>query len=112
MASDAAAAGGPVTLAVNLPDPSVYVGAELGTDLTSATCVGAYPYPGPQVDSRFDIVSGHLKIRVTPDANATPNQPDGIAEVRLVNATFDDGNGNTLTVARAEWTASVGLTPP
>lgn len=113
-ATDAAMAGGTVQATIALPDPGVSVVARSGSDLTSATCVGAFPWPGPTVDRQFEAVGGTLQARVTPDAGATPSLPVGTADLRLLGVTFvEPATGASFTAPDVTLQGVfVGLYPP
>lgn len=84
----------------SLPAPSVQVRGQEGSMLTSATCVGIPPQPGPQVDHMWTAVSGN----VTYEATALPG-PAGVplaaATVVIRNLVLEnDDTGAQLTFRR------------
>ncbi|MCB9679972.1 MAG: hypothetical protein H6733_00745 [Alphaproteobacteria bacterium] len=113
-ATDAWNAGATVTQRITLPSPDVSVVAQSGVRLTSATCSGAFPMPGPRVRHSWVAVSGVLFTEVTPDPAGTPFLPLATARARLRNAVLvDPTTGTQIRVADLEIPAtSVGLYPP
>lgn len=87
IAEDANRAGQPLSLTLNLPDPNVRVSYQTGRRLTSGTCVGAFPIPGPQVRQDFDAVGGTLRVRAVP-TGTMGGMPTATLDVQLVNPSF------------------------
>ncbi len=112
LATDAVLNGGLATISGPIVG-NASVSAQVGMRLTSATCVGAFPFPGPRVDGSFQVVSGQIRARVTSGASATPSLPFGTADAELTDAVFADAAGRTFTLRRLVITGvGVGFYPP
>ncbi len=85
-----------------------------GTDLTSATCVGAYPFPGPDVLRDFEAVSGTISMTVTPDPGGSVSLPFATVDAQIRNAVFfDAASGSSFRAPMLTFTdVGVGLYPP
>jgi hypothetical protein len=105
--------GQTITALLTLPHPSATVTLKQGARLTSATCVGAMPMPGPRVDASLTATGGTLEVRVTPDPAGSPNYPIATADVRLTGLQFVTPAGQLLPVPDMTLPGvSVGLYPP
>ncbi len=85
-----------------------------GTDLTSATCVGAYPFPGPDVLRDFEAVSGIISMTVTPDPGGSVSLPFATVDAEVRDAVFvDAATGRSFRAPTLTFTdVGVGLYPP
>jgi hypothetical protein len=102
---------GNVTLPAGLGTASVR--GEEGTDLTSASCVGAFPFPGPQVNTTWDVVSGRLRYTATALPGGGSFMPLAEVDATLRNVVLSDGAGQTITIPRLQWTSvTAGFFPP
>ncbi len=88
LASQAQAAGGPISLVLNLPHPMVGGSYQTGRRLTSATCVGAFPLPGPRVVNDWTLSGGTLYVDARPLPGGGPGMPLAEVELSLVNPAF------------------------
>jgi hypothetical protein len=105
------AAGGPITLTRQLPDPAVSLTLQAGQRLTSATCVGAFPFPGPSVLGEAAVASGQIVVTATPTGG--PAGQTAVLDVELTGLTFTTPAGVTLRPGDVELpNVSVGLYPP
>lgn len=105
-------AGQPITLQLPLPNPNVSVSYQTGRRLTSATCVGAFPFPGPTVRQTFDGVGGVINVVARPTGRMG-GMPTAELDVQLVNPSFAGpaagfGFMGTIEIPNI----SVGLYPP
>jgi hypothetical protein len=112
IAQAANAAGQPITLQLQLPNPNVSVSYRTGRRLTSATCVGAFPIPGPSVRQDFNAVGGTVNVIARPTGNMG-GDPTAELDVQLVNPSFAGagmgfGFMGTIEIPNI----SVGLYPP
>lgn len=100
---------GAVHRSFTLPSSEVSVSAQDGLRLTSATCVGAQPFPGPRVTRAWEAVSGTVTVDVVP----TGSSPSASASITARNVVFEDGTGLRFTATAMRVPAtSVGYYPP
>lgn len=100
---------GAIHQSFRLPSTDVRLSAEDGRRLTSATCVGAYPLPGPRVTRSWEAVSGVVVVDVVPVGRS----PEAEASITARNVVFSDGAGSSFTVSSLRVPAtSVGFYPP
>jgi hypothetical protein len=104
-------AGGPITLTRQLPDPAVSLTLQAGQRLTSATCVGAFPFPGPTVYGEASVASGQIVVTATPTGG--PLGQTATLDVQLTGLTFVTPAGVALRPGDVElMNVDVGLYPP
>jgi hypothetical protein len=96
------------------PSPEVVAIFQRGTDLTSATCVGAYPFPGPVVDREWQAVGGTIQLTVTPDLSAPAGMPLASVDATLRDVVFaESGTGRSFAVPLLRFDdVTVGFYPP
>lgn len=108
-----ASVSGMVSGSTSLPSSMMSVRGEEGTALTSATCVGAFPFPGPMVSNSWRVVSGTANYEATAVPGGPPFMPLATVSVRLRNVVLEDAAGNQLTLRRMRWNdVTVGFYPP
>ena len=113
LATDAQQAGQPVLRSWDLPHSDVSAHAQAGRYLTSATCVGAFPFPGPQVAASWAAQSGHVDAMVVPSSGASGGMPIGTAYAVLSDLELVDPGGSTLVIPRVVVNGvGVGFYPP
>lgn len=96
------------------PSADVSAHFQVGTDLTSATCVGIYPFPGPVVDREWQAVSGTVDMVVTPDLGTGAGLPFATVDAVLRDVLFvDASSGASFTVPLLRFDdVGVGFWPP
>ena len=113
LAQDAANAGRTITRTIALPSADASVTYETGRRLTSATCVGAFPWPGPSVRQTYSAVGGTLTVRATP-TSPPGGMPTATVDLTLTNPSFASPAGvgfgfvGTIDLRGVD----VGLYPP
>jgi hypothetical protein len=105
--------GQPLIATLTLPHPTASVQLQQGARLTSATCVGAQPFPGPRVDASLTATAGTMEVRITPDPGGSPSSPAATADVRLTGLEFVTASGRLVTAPDLTLPGvSVGFYPP
>lgn len=106
-------AGRTLRLTIPIPDPRVSITYQTGRRLTSATCVGAQPQPGPAVADTFNAVGGTLEVVARP-TGAAIGMPTADLDLRFINPSFASpaGMGFGMMTQLEVVNVSVGLYPP
>ena len=114
LATESHQAGHTIVRSWDLPSSEVGIHAQMGRRLTSATCVGAFPFPGPQVNRYLVAESGHVNAVVVPDPNGSPFFPMATAYAEMTDLELvDPTTGATLVIPRLVVSGvGVGFYPP
>lgn len=106
------AAGHPMRFSVALPHPAVGVSYQEGRRLTSATCVGMPPFPGPTVNQTYDISGGQLDVVATPTAGGGADVQLSLQSPTFVQVGPGGGVGFAIRGSIDIPTTGVGFYPP
>ena len=102
--TEAHTAGTALDRTYNLPDASVQLKLNIGTNVSDATCDDVLEWENPMlVMHSIDASSGSLTLTVTPNGDSTPWSTPAMATVTLTDAVFTDANGCTSTVNSYTW---------
>lgn len=114
LAEAAHRAGRTIRGSSSFPSSEVAAVFQRGTDLTSATCVGAYPFPGPVVDREWQAVGGTVHMTVTPDLTAPMGMPLASVDAVLRDVVFvESGTGRSFVAPHLRFDdVTVGFYPP